>query len=134
MSRVQFYHHIVDVFLAYVFLPMRQLWILLRTQNSHRTVTKNSKSEKPQDGEPVDQSNLDRRHRLKNGRIARKFGNTYIRTLRVKYGPGFAPNEQADSKLIAVLHQLDDRSLRKLVETLSKNQRSEKSPVPPPSD
>ena len=84
----------------------------------------------------MDQANVDRRHRLKNGRIARKFGNTYIRTLRVKYGPGFAPKEQADSKLIAVLHQLDDRSLRKLIETLSRNQTrpSDKSPVSPPCD
>ena len=33
----------------HVFLPMRQPWILLRTQNSHRTVTKNPKR-KPRRG------------------------------------------------------------------------------------
>ena len=65
---------------------------------------------------------IDRRHRNKNGRIARKYGNTYIRTLRVRYGVGFAPSEGAERKLIDVLHQLDDQSLGRLIEGLSGQQ------------
>jgi hypothetical protein len=67
----------------------------------------------------MDQGSLDRRHRLKNGRIARKYGNTYIRTLRVRYGAEFARGEDAERKLIDVLHQLDDQSLGRLIEELS---------------
>jgi hypothetical protein len=66
----------------------------------------------------LDKACLDRRHRLKNGRIARKFGNTYIRTLRARYGEEFAPGERSERKLIDVLHQLDDQSLNRLIETL----------------
>jgi hypothetical protein len=82
----------------------------------------------------LDQASVDRHHRNKNGRIARKYGNTFIRTLRVRYGPGFAPSESADRKLIAVLHQLDDLSLSRLIEALSRNETrpSDKSPVPLP--
>jgi hypothetical protein len=65
------------------------------------------------------QTTLDRRHRNKNGRLARKYGNSYIRTLRVRFGAGFAPDERAELKLIDVLHQLDDRSLGRLIEGLS---------------
>jgi hypothetical protein len=68
---------------------------------------------------PVD--NIDRRYRNKNGRLARKYGNTYIRTLRARYGEEFAPGERSERKLIDVLHQLDDKSLIRLIETLSKN-------------
>jgi hypothetical protein len=67
----------------------------------------------------LDQASVDRRHRNKNGRIARKYGNTFIRTLRVRYGAGFAPGERAERKLIDVLHQLDDQSLSRLIEELS---------------
>jgi hypothetical protein len=38
----------------------------------------------------MDQTSIYRRHREKNGRLARKYGNTYIRTLRVMYGLEFA--------------------------------------------
>ena len=66
----------------------------------HKTVTelsqKTPKCETATEGEPVDQASIDRRLRLKNGRIARKFGNTYIRTLRARYGEGFAPGERAE--------------------------------------
>ena len=84
----------------------------------------------------MDQASLDRRHRNKNGRIARKYGNIYIRTLRVRYGAGFAPSERAERKLIDVLHQLDDLSLSRLIEEFSRNQTrpSDKSPGSPPRD
>ena len=64
---------------------------------------------------------INRRYRNKNGRLARKYGNTYIRTLRAKYGEEFAPGERSEQKLIDVLHHLDDQSLSRLIETLSKN-------------
>ena len=72
---------------------------------------------KNHEGEPVD--NIDRRYRNKNGRLARKYGNTYIRTLRARYGEGFAPGERAERKLIEVLRHLDDQSLGRLIEGLS---------------
>jgi hypothetical protein len=68
----------------------------------------------------MEQPGLDKRHRDKNGRIARKHGNTYIRTLRATYGANFAPNEDDDSKLIDVLHKLDEPSLSRLVNDLTK--------------
>jgi hypothetical protein len=91
-------------------------------KNGHQTVTKNPKSELPRKGEPVDQASINRRLRLKKGRIARKFGNTYIRTLRVRYGAEFAAGERAERKLIDVLHHLDDQSLGRLIEELSGHQ------------
>ncbi len=60
----------------------------------------------------MDQPGLDGRHRDKNGRIAKKHGNTLISTLRRTY-PGFAPSERGEAKLIDVLHKLDE--LAKLV-------------------
>jgi hypothetical protein len=77
---------------------------------------------------------LDRRHRSKNGRLARKYGSSYIRTLRAKHGAGFAPAERAELKLIDVLHQLDDWSLGRLIEGLSGQQtrRAENYAVPSP--
>ena len=122
LARVQFYHQINFGLLPHIFLPMQQPWILLRTQNGHRTVTKTPKCEEAQEGEPVDQANVVRRYRSKNGRLARKYGNTYIRTLRAKYGEGFAPGERAERKLIDVLHHLDDQSLSRLIEGLSGSQ------------
>jgi hypothetical protein len=70
----------------------------------------------------VDQASMYGRHRNKNGRIARKYGNTYIRTLRVRYGAGFAPGERSERKLIDVLDQLDLQSLGTLIEGLSRQQ------------
>jgi hypothetical protein len=88
-------------------------------------------------GKTVGQA-IDRRHRNKNGRIARKYGNTYIRTLRIRYGVGFAHGEHAERKLIDVLHHLDNQSLGRLVEELSgpQTRRSENSPLasPPPGE
>ena len=60
------------------------------------------------------QRGLDARHRDKDGRIAKKHGNTMISTLRRTY-PGFAPNEQGTAKLSHVLDRLDETSLSKLV-------------------
>jgi hypothetical protein len=82
----------------------------------------------------VEQASLDRRYRNKNGRIARKYGNTYIRTLRVRYGGWFALGERAEGKLIDVLHKLDDLSLSRLIEELSGHtaRRSENAPLPSP--
>jgi hypothetical protein len=39
----------------------------------------------------MEQPGLDQRHRDKNGRIAKKHGNTLVNTLRNTYGSGFAP-------------------------------------------
>jgi hypothetical protein len=62
----------------------------------------------------MEQPGLDDRHRDKDGRIAKKHGNTMISTLRRTY-PGFAPGEQGTAKLIHVLDRLDEPSLRKLI-------------------
>jgi hypothetical protein len=62
----------------------------------------------------VEQPEVDRRHRDKDGPIAKKHGNTMISTLR-RFYPGFAPNEQGTAKLIHVLDRLDEASLSKLV-------------------
>jgi hypothetical protein len=87
--------------------------------NTKQSLNRHKKSKKPE-GDPVD--NIDRRYRNKNGRLARKYGNTYIRTLRARYGEGFAPGERAERKLIDVLHHLDDQSLGRLIEELSGHQ------------
>ena len=58
---------------------------------------------------------LEARHRDKNGRIARKHGNTLIRTLRETYGPGFAPHCDPNAKLSDCLDQIDEESLSQLV-------------------
>jgi hypothetical protein len=57
---------------------------------------------------------LDDRHRDKNGHIARKHGNTLVKTLRKIYGAGFAPGFKETDKLSDVLHKLDEPSLSKL--------------------
>lgn len=71
----------------------------------------------------MDQTRIDLRHRNTGGRIARKYGNTYIRTLRVRYGVEFAAGEGTERKLIDVLRQLDKQSLGRLVEGLSGQQK-----------
>ena len=63
----------------------------------------------------MQQPGLDQRHRDKDGTIARKHGNTLIRTLRETYGPGFAPGCDPDAKLSDCLHKLDEKSLSQLV-------------------
>jgi hypothetical protein len=61
------------------------------------------------------QPGLDRRHRDKDGTIARKHGNTLIGTLRRTYGQDFASGIADTEKLADVLHRLDERSLSQLV-------------------
>jgi hypothetical protein len=58
---------------------------------------------------------IDTRHRDKNGEISRKHGNTLIRTLRITYGPGFAPGFTDNAKLSEVLEKMDEPSLRHLI-------------------
>ena len=58
---------------------------------------------------------LDGRHRDKNGEIGRKHGNTLVSTLREIYGPSFAPGYPPTAKLSDLLHDMDERSLTKLV-------------------
>ena len=55
------------------------------------------------------------RHRDKTGAIARKYGHTLIRTLRLDYGDDFAPDCPESAKLIDMLDRLDEVSLAKLV-------------------
>ena len=64
------------------------------------------------------QPGLDHRHRDKNGEISRKHGNTLIATLRRTYGPHFAPGVEGNKKLEDVLQDLDEPSLRQLVDDL----------------
>jgi hypothetical protein len=63
----------------------------------------------------MQQPGLDGRHRDRNGQIAKKHGNTLISTLRRTYGTDFAGASRGDARLIDVLHELDERSLTKLV-------------------
>jgi hypothetical protein len=63
----------------------------------------------------MDQPGLDKRHRDRNGEIARKHGNTHISTLRRTYGASFAPGINESEKLIDVLHRLDEPSLSHLI-------------------
>jgi hypothetical protein len=58
---------------------------------------------------------LDKRHRDKDGEIARKHGNTLVRTLRKIYGPSFATGFKDTDTLAHVLATLDEPSLTKLV-------------------
>jgi len=58
---------------------------------------------------------IDTRHRDKNGEISRKHGNTLIRTVRMTYGPGFAPGCADEDKLSDVLHKLAETSLSHLI-------------------
>ena len=59
----------------------------------------------------MDQPGLDRRHRDKNGEIARKHGNTTVRRLRQIYGAGFAQGFPDTALLSEVLQKLDVNSL-----------------------
>jgi uncharacterized protein (DUF4415 family) len=68
-------------------------------------------------------SGLDGRHRDADGMISRKHGNTLISTLRQIY-PGFAPGEKGESRLIDVLHRVDERSLSKLIKDVDKAQHA----------
>jgi hypothetical protein len=63
----------------------------------------------------MQQPGLVKRHRDKNGTIARKHGNTLIGTLRRTYGQNFASGIADTEKLADVLHRLDEPSLSELV-------------------
>ncbi len=58
---------------------------------------------------------IDARHRDKNGEIARKHGNTRVKTLRKIYGASFAPGCSPDDTLASVLAKMDEPSLTHLV-------------------
>lgn len=58
---------------------------------------------------------LDHRHRDKNGQIAKKHGNTRIKTLRKIYGLSFAKGHPDEETLASLLHELDEPSLSKLI-------------------
>jgi hypothetical protein len=70
----------------------------------------------------MEQPGLDKRHRDKNGEIARKHGNTLIGTLRKIYGPGFAPGCNDDDMLFDVLEKMHEASLSKLVHDHSRGE------------
>ena len=53
---------------------------------------------------------LDQRHRDKGGEIARKHGNTLVRTLREHYGVSFAAGFNDADTLAQVLATLDEGS------------------------
>ena len=55
-------------------------------------------------------------HRDPEGAIGRKHGDTVISTLRAIYGPTFAPDCQPTDMLSDVLAELDEPSLKHLVE------------------
>jgi len=63
----------------------------------------------------MEQPGLDKRHRDRNGEIARKHGNTLIATLRKIYGAQFAPGGNDDDTLADVLETMHEASLSQLV-------------------
>ena len=63
----------------------------------------------------MEQPGLHGRHRDKNGEISRKHGNTLVSTLRKVYGSEFAPEAAPHEKLSAVLAEMDETSLSRLV-------------------
>lgn len=58
---------------------------------------------------------MDQFHRDKDGPIARKYGQTRVRSLRRLFGPSFAFGEDAEAKIADVLERLDELSLRQLI-------------------
>jgi hypothetical protein len=62
----------------------------------------------------VSKTDLDNRHRNKDGEISHKHGNTLVRTLRKIYGMGFAAGYPETEKLSDVLLQLNETSLSQL--------------------
>ncbi len=55
-------------------------------------------------------------HRDAEGALGQKHGDTIISTLRAIYGPSFAPNCQPTDMLSDVLAELDEPSLKHLVD------------------
>ena len=62
----------------------------------------------------VSKTDLDNRHRNKDGEISHKHGNTLVRTLRKIYGMGFAAGYPETEELSDVLLQLNETSLSQL--------------------
>ena len=62
----------------------------------------------------MSKTNLDNRHRNKDGEISGKHGNTLIHTLRKVYGQSFAAGYPETEKLSEVLHKLNETSLSQL--------------------
>jgi hypothetical protein len=58
---------------------------------------------------------FDQVSRDKIGAIGREHGDTLICTLRTIYGPGFANDAGNEEKLIDVLDEIDERSIRQLL-------------------
>jgi hypothetical protein len=61
------------------------------------------------------ESELNGRHRDKDGEISRKHGNTLVSTLRKIYGQSFAAEHSDTAKLSDVLVDLKEESLSQLV-------------------
>ena len=61
------------------------------------------------------QPGLDKRHRDKDGEIARKKSNTLVRTLRQEYGEDFAKGYRVDATLGTVLKKEQAASLHDLL-------------------
>jgi hypothetical protein len=66
-------------------------------------------------GNSMSKASLDNRHRIKDGEISGKHGNTLIRTLRKIYGLSFAAGyPEKTEKLSEVLLKLNETSLSQL--------------------
>jgi hypothetical protein len=94
---------------------------LFRFRTRHAILARQEPTSSAGEETNMEQPGLDQRHRDKNGRIAKKHGNTLVSTLRNTYGSGFAPGIDGKTKLIDVLHKLDEPSLSKLIDDLSRN-------------
>lgn len=58
-------------------------------------------------------------HAPKGGEIREKRGDTLVRTLRVEYGPNFAPGVRSDAKL-STLRERTGKSLHELLHNTPK--------------
>ena len=65
-------------------------------------------------------------HRVPEDAISQKHGDTVISTLRAIYGPSFAPDCQPTDMLSDVLSELDEPSLKHLVDDYGTGQLNEK--------
>ena len=65
-------------------------------------------------------------HRVPDGAIGKKHGDTVFSTLRSIYGPSFAPDCQPTDMLSDVLPELDAPSLKHLVDDHETGQLNEK--------
>jgi hypothetical protein len=63
----------------------------------------------------MEQPGLDGRHRDTTGEISRKHGNTLVKTLRSRYGSGFAPGFKDTDMLANLLAGFVKPSLSQLI-------------------